>query len=171
MPDTLPDDVDPWRMVQARREFRGALPVAALTRLRESLAEPTGEVVYAITFGADDFGTDWVRVELDTELTLTCQRLLRPFQWPLSIVQQLGLIKDEAGESALPEGFEPLLVEDGHLNLKVVIEDELILALPVVALSPGAPIDSLELTRSSGIEDDAVPHPFAVLGQLKDPRH
>ncbi len=171
MPDSLPDDIDPWRMVQARREFRGTLPVAVLTRLRESLADDVGEVTYAIMFRSDDFGTDSIRLELDAVLTLTCQRLLQPFKWPLSIVQNLGLIRDEAGESALPEGFEPLLVEDGHLNLKDVIEDELILALPVVALSPGAPIESLELTRASADEQDVVPSPFAALGKWKDSRH
>lgn len=171
MSDTLPEDVDPWRMVQARREFRGTLPVAGLTRLRDSLAEPVGDVHYAITFGSDDFGTDHVHIELEATLTLTCQRLLKPFEWPMSVVQDLGLIRDEAGESALPEGFEPLLVEDGHLNLKDVIEDELILALPVVALSPGAPIESLPLTRSSEPDHESAANPFAVLGQLKDSRH
>ena len=50
-------------------------------------------------------------------------------------------IEDESEEAALPPGYEPLLIADGQVNLADVIEDELILALPVVPLKPGEPLE------------------------------
>ena len=50
-------------------------------------------------------------------------------------------IEDESEEAALPQGYEPLLIADGQVNLADVIEDELILALPVVPLKPGEPLE------------------------------
>ena len=39
---TLPESVDAWRMVSARRSFEGTLPIAAMSRLREVLAGTDG---------------------------------------------------------------------------------------------------------------------------------
>lgn len=171
MPDTLPDVVDPWRMVQARRTFRGSLPVSTLPRLLEGLADDSGAVGYDIEFGTDEFGLAYLDLRVETGLSLICQRMLKPFTLPVVIEQRLGLIRDEAGESALPEHYEPLLVTDGQLSLRDVIEDELILALPVVALGPGEPIEEEPLTATLGSDAEERANPFAMLGQLKTSRH
>jgi len=44
----LPESVDAWRMVQAQRSFQGKLPLAAMGRLRGSLANVQGDVAYDI---------------------------------------------------------------------------------------------------------------------------
>ncbi len=171
MPAALPDNVDAWRMVQARREFDGTLPLAKLPRLGASLAGQEGSVRYAIGFGTDDFGIAFLELDVEAALPLVCQRTLDVFEQPVRIHQRLGLIDDESREASLPEGYEPLLVVDGNLGLKDVIEDELILSLPVVALSPGAPLDEVPLTAESPVDADEAPaNPFAVLGRLRDTR-
>ena len=55
--------------------------------------------------------------------------------------------------------------------MKDVLEDELILALPLVPLSPGAPLEQVPVTAGSLPDDDQPPNPFAALGQLKKSRH
>ncbi|WP_440222746.1 YceD family protein [Dokdonella sp. MW10] len=171
MPAALPDNVDAWRMVQARREFDGTLPLAKLPRLGASLAGQEGSVRYAIEFGTDDFGIAFLELDVEAALPLVCQRTLDVFEQPVRIHQRLGLIDDESREASLPEGYEPLLVTDGNLDLKDVIEDELILSLPVVALAPGVPFDEVPLAVAPAIEVDEAPsNPFAVLGRLRDTR-
>jgi uncharacterized protein len=162
----LPERVDASRMVQARRSFQGQLSLASFRRLRESLAAVDGAADYDLEFGRDELGIAYLAVHVETELPLTCQRTLEVYRQPVRIDQRLGLVADESEEAALPPGYEPLLIADGALNLAEVIEDELILALPVVPLKPGAPLEWHDEAEPE--EGDAgQPNPFAALAKLK----
>lgn len=166
MSTALPERVDVARQVQARRTYEGSLPLASMHRLRDSLAADGGEVRYAIEFGKDAFGISFVALRVEAGLPLVCQRTLDVFVLPVAIDQRLGLIAREEQEASLPEGYEPLLVPDGQLDLAGVVEDELILALPVVPLKPGAPLDWSDAPAGAAVEEER-PNPFAVLGALK----
>lgn len=166
MSTALPESVDVARQVQARRTYEGSLPLTSMPRLRESLASADGEVRYAIQFGKDALGISWLHLRVDSGLPLVCQRTLDVFVQRVSIDQRLGLIAREEQEASLPEGYEPLLVPDGRLVLADVVEDELILALPVVPLKPGAPLEWSDEPAGSEVEEER-PNPFAVLGTLK----
>lgn len=163
----LPERVDASRMVQARRSFNGKLPLASLTRLRGSLAAEDGVADYALEFGRDELGVDYIALHVDAELALTCQRSLEVYRQPVHLDQRLGLIRDESEEAALPPGYEPLLIPDGEVHLADVIEDELILALPVVPLKPGEPLEWNEAPDDESAEDEP-PSPFSVLAGLRN---
>lgn len=157
-------------MVSARRSFAGTLPVAAMPRLCGMLAGNEGTAQYALDFGRDEFGTAYLQVHVEAPLTLTCQRTLEPFVMPLTVDSQLGLIRSEREEAALPPGSEPLLVaEDGRLNPAEVIEDELLLALPLVPVNPDSSLPP-EVTGPGPEESvpEANDNPFAVLRGLKN---
>lgn len=159
-------------MVAARRGVEGRLPLSALARLRDSLVDTEGDVRFSLDFAHDALRVPYVELKIDAELPLQCQRSLQRFLFPVSIVQRLGLIHfgtghEEAEEAGLPEGYEPLLMpEDGMLHTAELVEDELILAIPVVPLMPGTeamdgdwPADDAEKERV---------HPFAALSALKN---
>ena len=158
-------------MVSARRLFEGTLPIAAMSRLREALAGTDGVVHFELDFGRDSLGTDYVHVRAQASLTLTCQRTLEPFVLPVEVDTRLGLIKSERDEAGLPPDCEPLLVpEDGRLNPADVIEDELLLVLPLVPVNPDSSLPD-EVTGHAP-EDDSTgegrsENPFAVLRELK----
>jgi uncharacterized protein len=162
----LPERVDASRMVQARRTFEGKLPIASFQRLRGSLAAVEGEANYDLEFGRDELGVAYLAVRVDAELALTCQRTLEVYRQPVHVDQRLGLIGEESEEAALPPGYEALLIADGTVNPADVIEDELILALPVVPLKPGAPLE----WHDEGAEEEGEPNPFAALAGLKKKR-
>lgn len=162
----LPERVDASRMVQARRSFHGTLPLASLGRLRESLAAADGVADYDLEFGRDELGVDYLALHVKAELPLVCQRTLEVYRQPVEIDQRMGLIASEHEEAALPPGYEPLMVTDGEIRPADVIEDELILALPVVPLKPGAPLDWNEEPDTAPAEEET-PSPFAVLAGLK----
>lgn len=166
MSATLPERVDVARQVQAGRTYQGSLPLASLRRLGGSLANTDGEIGYTVGFGRDDLGVAYLELHAEGGLPLVCQRTLEVFTFRVAIDQRLGLIADEREEAALPEGYEPLLVTDGHLDIADVIEDELILALPVVPLKPGIPLDWND-PSAEPVEDEEQAHPFAALGALK----
>jgi uncharacterized protein len=159
-------------MVSARRSFAGTLPVASMPRLCGMLAGNEGAAQYALDFGRDEFGTAYLEVHVEAPLMLTCQRTLESFVLPLTVDSQLGLIRSEREEAALPPGFEPLLVdEDGRLNPVDVIEDELLLALPLVPVDPDSSLPSEVTGAALDDESTAEPtdNPFAVLRELKKP--
>jgi len=167
---TLPSSLDVWRMVTARRSFEGSLPVSGLTRLVEVLAAPDGEVAYTVDFGRDEFGVAYVAIRANAPLTVTCQRTLEPFVLPVVIDTRLGLITDERDEAALPPGYEALLVEDdGRVAMAAVIEDELLLALPLVPVNPDStlPDDVVPPSPEADSGEGRSDNPFAILRELK----
>ena len=165
MSATLPAVLDVWRMVSARRFFEGTLPLSAFKRLRDSLEDAEGECRFTLEFGRNAMNQAFVEVRAEAELPLQCQRTLERYLQPVRVMQQLGLITSEAQESALPEGMEPLLVpESGELQAIDLVEDELILALPVVPINPESSLpDSVWQ-----VEAEEKQNPFDVLSALKD---
>ena len=101
-------------------------------------------------------------------LPLTCQRTLEVFDLPVQIDSRLGLITREEDEAGLPAGYEPLLTADGALRLADVVEDELILAVPVVPVKPGTEhVEQSWGGNPEDIETPAKPNPFTALKQMK----
>ena len=150
-------------MVQARRSFQGRLPLATLKRLATSLASTEGEIDYELDFDKDEFGISRVHVRATAALPLICQRTLEKFPFPVEVDARLGLIVHEDDESGLPPGYEPLLVDQAGLRPADVIEDELILALPLVPVKPGTQEIEREWVQGGEREVEAKPNPFAVL--------
>ena len=164
-------------MVASGRIFEGRLPLASMKRLVDSLADADGDVVFALEFGKDTFGIGYIDMRVQARLPLFCQRSLERFEFPLRIEQRLGLIASERDEAALPEGYEPVLLDgSADIDMAALIEDELILALPLVPLKEGLGDDDVEPQVWSTGEPDEEPeaeeakHPFASLASLKQHR-
>jgi uncharacterized protein len=158
-------------MVSARRSFEGSLRVAAMPRLCEMLASSAGEVRFELEFGRDELGTSFVDVRAEASLSMLCQRSLEPFMLPVAVSARLGLIKLEREEAGLPPDCEPLLVpEHGRLSPVEVIEDELMLVLPMIPVNPDSRLADA-VTGPEPVEESVGEgqkrHPFAVLREWK----
>ena len=166
----LPPVLDAWRMVAAKRLFEGRLPLSGMPRLRGSLMDAEGDCRYEMEFGRDGLDLPYVEIRAEADLPLQCQRTLERFLHPVQLVQRLGLITDEAQEAALPEGMEPfLLPAGGELHPAELVEDELILAIPVVPIDPRSMEVTAEWPADTG-EEEVKPNPFAALAALKAPK-
>ncbi len=153
-------------MVAARRSFEGRLPLSSMTRLQGLLNDTEGEARYTIEFDHDALRVPYVELRIEAQLPLVCQRSLQRFLLPVSLVQRLGLVRDEADEAALPPDYEALLVpEDGMLHPADLVEDELVLAVPVVPVNPES--DAVERDWPAQEEELAKANPFAALASLK----
>jgi uncharacterized protein len=165
----LPETLDAWRMLAAQRSFTGVLPLSSMPRLCEALEQPDGECSFALEFDRGVLDVPYVEVRAQAELPLICQRSLKRFLLPVRIVQRLALVKRDGQEDELPEGYEAVQPDaDGTIRPIELIEDELILALPVVPMDPRS--DPVELTwprEAEKIEEEPRKNPFAVLANLK----
>ena len=143
--------------------------MSAFKRLGEVVASSDGDVTYELDFGRDEFGIAYVAVRAKASLTLICQRSLEPFQLPVDVDARLGLIVEESEEASLPPGYEALLVEqDGRLDPVATIEDELLLALPLVPVNPDYELAD-DVNGSDGDEEappEKTENPFAALRGL-----
>ncbi len=158
----FPASIDPWRMVDSGQSFSGTWPLNKLSRLLPLLAPPVdGEVAFTAQFGRDLIGTPVVDVTLEAEVPLLCQRTLQRFIYLLSQSNRLGLLRDEAGDTSLPAECEPLVVSDGSVSLTDIVEDELILALPLI---PAATDEVVEVGFGPAAPEQE--SPFAALSKL-----
>lgn len=156
-------------MVTARRGFEGRLPLSSMARLRDALFDTEGEVAYSLEFDRDALQVPYVELRIDAQLPLQCQRTLKRFLYPVNVVQRLGLVRedgDEADEAALPEGYEALQVPaDGEVRPVDLVEDELILAVPVVPVSPDSEV--VERDWPVQADEETRANPFSALAALK----
>jgi DUF177 domain-containing protein len=171
MSDRLPDLFDPRRFAEQGRVLRGDVPLAAMRRLGSSLSSGNGVASVDLTFGIDTLGVKYVAGTIRATLSLTCQRCMHLLELPVEARVSLGVVDSEAQAQRLPDGYEPLLVESGRAALSAVVEDELILALPIVPLHPPGACEAagkaeMANEASEGSEPDS---PFAVLARLKRP--
>ena len=124
---------------------------------------------FELDFGRDALGISYVEVRASGSLSVTCQRTLEPFELPVTVDTRLGLIKLEREEAGLPPDCEPLLVaEDGRLNPMDVIEDELLLALPLIPINPDSSLPDEVISQEPETSGEGQrENPFAVLRELK----
>lgn len=164
-----PELVDPWRAVEAGCDYSGSLPLARMARLQEALREALGEASFRLSFSRDLEGRGILRGEIDARLVLTCQRCLEAMEVPVSLSMVLALVSglEEAGR--LPEDLDPLLVTSEPLRLADLIEDELLLALPLIPRhEPGAcPASHVLAAKGEERREEGPPRPFAILGELR----
>jgi uncharacterized protein len=83
----------------------------------------------------------------------------------------LGVVEDLAAADRLPAELDPLLIE-GPTSVREMVEDELILALPVVAMHEHAQCPAREVLEQyvpqAGSSDGEERHnPFAILTSLR----
>ncbi len=164
-------------MLAAQRSFEGVIPLSSMPRLRDLLEQPDGECRFTLAFDRGVLDVPCVEVRAQAELPLICQRSLQRFLLPVEIVQRLGLVTREEQEAELPEGYEMLMLDaDGTIRPLDLIEDELILAIPVVPMDPrGEPVDltwSPAAARLGAEETGEAPqkNPFAVLADFRQNR-
>ncbi len=155
---------DPLLCARRGEQLQACLPIAVLPRLVSQLAEPSGEVAYALEGGVDEQGVHYLRCRVQATVTLLCQRCLQPMSWPVDSESRLGLVPEGQAGQDLPEGYEPYEWPGGAVEIAALVEDELLLALPIAARHavlecPAEPADQREETRSES--------PFAVLTKLK----
>lgn len=169
----LPDRADPFRLCDAAQSFEGRIKQADLSRLAAVLVESDGEVSYRIDCDRDERRRARLRGHADAELVVTCQRCMGPMRLPVHVEFQLAVVTSEDQAAQLPEDYDPLLLEEDNLRLASVIEDELLLALPVAPLHP---IEECSEDPADWSMTDVEPetvlqreNPFAVLAGLKAP--
>jgi uncharacterized protein len=108
----------------------------------------------------------WLAVGAATQVALECQRCLKPVDVPLQIARKFLFVHGEDAAAQLDADSEDdVLAMTRALDLRELIEDELLLAMPIVPRHEVCP-EPLPVPIDDDAVDDA-PNPFAALAALK----
>jgi len=171
MSDRLPEFIEPLRLAELGRVLRGHLSLSRFRRLAQILSAADGEAEVMLEFGTDERGRPQVTGTVKAELELICQRCLESMRLPVVAEVRLGLVSSEAEEDQLAPGFEAVPVGEGPVSVADIVEDELILGLPLVPMHPQTQCGAVEeYALDVGEGAQAPESPFAVLASLKKGR-
>lgn len=169
-------DVELFARQQARIE--GDWPLASMERLASSAhaeaAPDEGDVVTWRAQGESRAqrggeGETWLHVDAQATVNLVCQRCLGPVACPLDAERSFRFVVGEDAAAELDADSEDdVLAMTRALDLRELVEDELLLSLPVVPRHDVCP-DPLP---AGSVDDEEEPEPerrqpFAALAALK----
>ena len=176
-----PRRLDMKAFAQAGDSISGEVPLPGFARLAADVHPdgPTehppirwkarGEMRASASGGSPDI---WLQLEADALVSLTCQRCLAPVETPLVVDRWFRFVADEAAAEAQDDDCEEdLLALEPRPNLLDVLEDELLMELPLVPMHEVCPA-SVHVGSSASAErrdQDVSPrkNPFAALAKLK----
>ncbi|MGH8181856.1 MAG: YceD family protein [Steroidobacteraceae bacterium] len=126
-----PLDVD--RLAHAEVMIDFDVPLAELPRLKARIAGIGGSVHGVARFGRQSrFAV--VELSLTGKATLQCQRCMQAMELPVDGTTHVALILAEADAADVPGDLEPVLAREGRISAGELVEEELLLALPIVPL-------------------------------------
>ena len=157
--------VDSVAFARESGELRATVPVAALARLHDALFDQSGAIAYELAGHVDREGKASMRLVLGGELVLRCQRCLGPVPFRFDVVRNFVLVP--AGQALSDPADEAEDTEQLHADSKLdviaLVEDEVILGLPMVAGHEEGACAAPSPKPEAGIRES----PFNALAALK----
>ena len=174
-------EFDPFRLdvaafAKEAARLEGRWPLRRLLRLQEAShpeARPgeADEVVWQArgesvpVSGAPS--QPWLHLKASCRIALVCQRCLGAVVALLKVERSFLFVHGEDAAAQLDADSEDdVLALTRALDLHELVEDELLLALPLVPRHEVCP-EPLPLPDASAVADEAKPNPFAALAALK----
>ncbi len=111
----------------------------------------------------------WLHLQAQATLPLACQRCLAPVDVTVSVERSFRFVADEAAALAEDDGSEEdLLVVSRSFDLLELVEDEILMEIPLVPSHDTCPQPVKLSAEDPGFEHESPQaNPFAVLGRLK----
>lgn len=162
--------VDPIQLADAGARLTGELPLKGMSRLVEMCFDDDGSVHLDLQF--ERTPSDGLRVMAGTiraDVHLTCQRCMGRMSYELKSEPRLLLLRPGEREGLLEAG--DVLVIEQPVALSALVEDELLLQMPMVPMHPVEHCPT-SVERSAPKKKEKIrPNPFSVLEKLKHPGH
>ena len=165
-PWSQPLDVD--RLSRGEAEIDFEVPLAELPRLKSRIPGIGGSVRGAARFGQESrFAV--AELSLAGTASLQCQRCMQAMELATESTTNVALILAEADAAEVPDELEPVLAREGRISAGELVEEEMLLVLPIVPLheelTECAVPPAVPLVADEGPEH-VTQRPFAGLDEL-----
>lgn len=168
----VPHTIDVRAFCRGADVLQGAWPLAAMARLATSLH---GVPDTTATWTASGFlrpvaggePEHWLHLQAHAVAPLQCQRCLQTYAQALQVDRRFLFVAHEKLAEKLDEELEDdVLAMPARLDLIALLEDEMILALPLVPRHEGPCPQPLPLPTDA-LEGEPPANPFAALAALR----
>jgi uncharacterized protein len=129
MPRAQKEPLDALDLAAAASVVEREFQLAEFPRLLDRLATPDGVALARLTLHCAG-GVPTGELAVRAVARLTCQRCLRPMRQVLESNSQLAFVEREDG--AVPAGHEAISGDPRRVDLAALVEDELLLSLPLI---------------------------------------
>jgi DUF177 domain-containing protein len=158
--------VDPILLADNGERLSGRVPVQSMARLRAQLLDDAGEVEVDLLFErAEGSALRRMRGRIVADVQLNCQRCLEPMQFQLIAQPDTILLREGEPEPGLPPETDTLTVGTAPMTVAALIEEELLLALPMVPKHVLHECPARKYIRATTAKESQ--HPLAALGKPK----
>lgn len=188
-----PEKLDVKAFIEAEAHLSGEVPLPGMPRLASSAFseadlislppvrwQAQGRLVRQ-RVGEPEL---WLDLEAQAELDMECQRCLHPVREHITFSRSIRFARDEAEAARLDaDSDDDVLAVSRQFHLLELVEDELIMAQPIVPRHEACPRDVAALMNDDSETPvpggapaaaapgepapEAKPHPFAALAALK----
>jgi uncharacterized protein len=167
--EPLPTTLDVRKAAAREVSVSGVLELSKMVRLQGALASSEGHVEADIAFSKDEENRSIATVTVRADVEVCCQRCLESIPHRVESENRLAIVGDDERASQLPTRLEPWMVESEQGDLWGLVEDELILAIPIINLHESEDCNELlkEYRDPPPVEEEVADNPFKVLEQLK----
>ncbi len=166
----LPEKVNFVKQVEYQACIEGSWPIAKLERLKELLSEGSGErsgdLTAKLEFGRHA-GFLSLSGKLEANLSLVCQRCMQDMDYQISTKFLLGIVHNDEEADELPEDMEPCLLAEEEQSIIELLEDELLLSLPIAPTHEQDCSSYLVQQDERRQAEKMASSPFAALKDLK----
>lgn len=155
--------IDSARFCKEAQQLTGILFPADLPRLA---AEVLPGADFKVEWQAKGESPDLLMLSLQSKVHMKCQRCLNPMQESVDVSYRFQFVKDEMAAQAYDEESDEMdaLVHSRQFDLQELIEDEMLMTLPLVSLHEVCP----EAGAVAFLPKDEKSNPFALLKNLKN---
>jgi uncharacterized protein len=167
----LEDPLDVGQLAAQRTRLDREFPIGGFARLRDNLARPEGRAAVQFRFHAAG-AYPALEGAVRARAWLVCQRCLKEFEAALESPVRVAFVARDAEAGRVPDEYDAVTAPGGRIQLTEFVEEELMLALPLVPMH--ATPAECALTLASEPEADSEPaapaqpvtRPFAELREL-----
>ena len=135
--EKLPQSVTVRKLVDSRAILAGYVVPERLPRVDGAISAFAGNFQVELDFGLNESKKSKIDVQINGDVEMQCQRCLEPVTVSVSIETTLTVAAHDEEARAQIKDYEPILLNDeGVLDIDALIEEEILLSLPVVAMHP-----------------------------------
>ncbi len=158
--------IDPIQLADQGARLTGELSVKGMSRLVEMCLDDAGSVRVDLRFerGPSD-GLRVMHGAIVAHVHTTCQRCMGRLSVELQSRPRLFLLRPGEREDLLETG--DAVVIEHPLALSELVEDELLLEMPMIPMHAEEHCPGARSGREVGPENSTRPNPFSVLKKLK----
>jgi uncharacterized protein len=167
--EPLPPTLDVRKAAVREVTVSGVLRLSEMTRLQGVLASDAGHVEATCAFGRDEEKRLVATISVAANVEVRCQRCLDIMPLVVATENRLAIVADDDQARSVPSHMEPWVVEGEQGNLWTLVEDELILGIPIVSYHDSDECKQIlkEYQQSPPESVEVEESPFKVLEQLK----